>query len=101
MTTATKEPKQKRLSGMEHSELEKAAELFVENKERVAELKIEREQLAEKIIIEMKKSGKNHLVITAAGENYSFEVIPGEERLSCKKETRSPQTNGSAEDDDE
>lgn len=90
MTAATKEreTKQPRLEGMEATPLEKACEDFIENKIEQAELKLEREGLSEKILIEMKKVGKDRLVISHSGENFSFEIVQGEDALSCKKETR-------------
>ena len=92
MTTATKEkePKQGRLDGMKATALEKATEVFIENKIELAELKVERDSLAEKILTEMKKEKRTSLVISHDGENFSFEIIPGEDRITCKKETRSP-----------
>ena len=92
MVTATKEnePKQNRLKGMEATSLEKATEVFIENKIELAELKVQRDELADKILIEMKKEKRTSLVISHDGENFSFEIIPGEDRITCKKETRSP-----------
>lgn len=92
MTTATKdrEVKQKRLAGMEATPLEAACEKFIENKIEQAELKKERDELSGQILIEMKKVGKDRLILSHGGENYSFEIVHGEDNLSCKKETRTP-----------
>lgn len=93
MTTDAPErtSKQSRLPGMEATALEKACEDFIENKIEQAELKIERDELSQKILVEMEKAGKDKLIISHSGENYSFEVVHGEDNLSCKKETRTPQ----------
>jgi len=97
--TTEKEPAQNRLPGMEATPLEKATEIFIENKIKIAELKKERDELSNKILIEMKKEDKQSLVISHAGDNFLFEILIGEDRLACKKETRSPVAKEEKTDD--
>lgn len=95
MTTQTKERelKQPRLDGMEPTKLEELCEKYVENKIHQANLKLERDQLSKDILTEMHVEKRERIVISNGGENYSFEIVIGEDGISCKKETRSPRPN--------
>lgn len=72
------------------TDLMEAAQRFVEIKNNIAELKIDLNQQQEKILIEMKKEGRDTLVVTVGGENYFFEVKHNEDQLRCIKQTKSP-----------
>jgi hypothetical protein len=74
------------------TELSKVVEKFVENKIEMAELKVEKDEIQDKLMIEMKKAGKTLLKIEHAGENWIVELLSSEEKIRCAKETKTPGT---------
>lgn len=93
MTTATAtkpKPKQGRL--IDPTPLEEATEKFVDLKIEQAEIKLQLEEYGNRVLAEMKKEKRDKLTIAHEGLRFTFEIVPGEDRLSCKKETREPAT---------
>lgn len=78
------------------NDLRLACEDFIKNKQAIATLKLDSNGKAEKIIIEMKKIGRSSIILSEGGDNWRFDVIHSEDKLSCRKETRQPaeQTEG-------
>jgi len=80
---------QQELPGMpEETELGKAANKFVAEKEMVAASKLRSAELEKEILGEMKKAGVPRFKVSAGGENYEFELVPGQDALRCAKITK-------------
>lgn len=80
---------QQELPGMpEETPLGKAAKSFIAVKERIAESKLQSEELEKEILTNMKAESVPHFKVTAGGENYEFELVPGTDGLRCAKITK-------------
>ncbi len=80
---------QPELPGMpEETALGKAAKNFIAVKERIAEAKLQIEDLEKEILKEMNEAEVPHFKVTAGGENYEFELMRGTESLRCAKMTK-------------
>lgn len=70
--------------------LSKAVDDFIDNKIEIGQLKESQVELEEKILIEMKKEGRELLTVTHGGEQWEFEVLHNQEKLRCAKKTKTP-----------
>ena len=92
MPSAVKDkPKQQRL--IDPTPLEDATDKFVDLKIEQADIKLKLDEYGTRVLAEMKKEKRDKLTITHDGLRFTFEIIIGEDRLSCKKETREPATD--------
>ena len=81
--------KQIELPGMpEETPLGHAAKKFVAEKEMVAESKLRSAELEKEILANMKLENVPRFKVSAGGENYEFELVPGEDALRCAKITK-------------
>lgn len=72
------------------TELGKAAQAFVEVTAAIADLKNKRDTAEEKVLVEMKKEGRETLTVTVGNDNWFFEIKHEEDKLRCVKQTRQP-----------
>jgi hypothetical protein len=72
--------------------LSKAVDSFIENKVEMAELKVEKQEIEDKILIEMKKEGRDLMSIPHDGETYIFEIVKGEDKLRCAKTSKTAES---------
>lgn len=80
---------QPELPGMpEESALGQAAKRFVAVKEEIAAAKLRSADLEKEILTEMNNAGVKHFKVSAGGENYEFELVPGTDGLRCAKITK-------------
>ncbi|KKN10508.1 hypothetical protein LCGC14_1035930 [marine sediment metagenome] len=99
MTTATKpKPKQQRL--IDPTPPEEVTDKYVDLKIEQAEIKLNIEEVGDRVLAEMKKEKRDKLTIAKDGLRFTFEIIIGEDRLSCKKETREPATSANEGNED-
>lgn len=83
--TASKVNEQLKFEGMSQSEVGKLGETYLRHKIIIKESQEELLQLSEKIIIEMKKQGRQTLVLNDEDGIYTFEITNGTERLKVGK----------------
>ncbi len=80
---------QSELPGMpEETPLGVAAKKFVAEKEAIAAAKLRSAELEKEILKEMKLANVPRFKISAGGENFEFEIVPGEDALRCAKITK-------------
>lgn len=80
---------QQELPGMpEETPLGIAANKFVAEKELIAASKLRSAELEKQILTEMRNEAVPRFKISAGGENYEFELVPGEDALRCAKITK-------------
>jgi len=70
--------------------LSKAVDDFIDNKIEIGELKESQSELEDKILIEMKKEGRDLMTVTHGGEQWEFEVLEESTKLRCAKKTKTP-----------
>lgn len=87
----SKRPKQMTIPQAD-TELSKAVEAFIDNKIEMAELKEEQAQVEDKIVLEMKKEGRDLMSIPHDGESYVFEIVKGDDKLRVAKTSKTPQS---------
>jgi hypothetical protein len=71
-------------------DLQKACDEVIDLKIAKAEIKVKMEQACDKVIIEMKKSGRDLLKLSHSGETWEFRVLSSEEALRVAKVTKTP-----------
>lgn len=71
-------------------DLQKACDEVIDLKVAKADIKIKMEQACDKVIIEMKKSGRDLLKLSHGGETWEFRVLSSEEALRVAKITKTP-----------
>lgn len=80
---------QQELPGMpEETPLGHAAKRFIAVKEQIAAAKLQSDELEKEILTQMKAAGVPHFKVSAGGENYEFELVPGVDGLRCAKITK-------------
>lgn len=93
---------QMELPGMpEESPLGQAAQRFVGEKETIAAAKLRLGDIEEDILVEMKKANLPKFKVSAGGENYEFELVPGHDALRCAKITRTKKAGEKTEGGEE
>lgn len=80
---------QPELPGMpDETPLGHAAKRFVAEKEGIAAAKLRSDELEKEILKNMKLENVPRFKVSAGGENFEFEIIPGEDSLRCAKITK-------------
>ncbi len=80
---------QAELPGMpEETALGVAAKKFVAEKEAIAAAKLRSVELEKEILTNMKLENVPRFKISAGGENFEFEIVPGVDGLRCAKITK-------------
>jgi hypothetical protein len=85
----TEMPKQKMIKDVATPLMETAQE-FVEIKTELQEKKIKLKETKDKVLIEMKKEGREMLTVTVGVDNFIFTVDHKSDDLKCVKQTKSP-----------
>lgn len=75
---------------MPETPLGKVATTFVDVLRDIANLKLKKKEAGEAVLEQMRKDGRERLVITVNTDNYLFEIKHGVDELVCQKQTRSP-----------
>ena len=84
-----KKAKQTSIPGTD-TPLSNAVDDFIDNKIEIGELKEAQSELEDKILLEMKKEGRDLLTVTHDGEQWEFEVLEEASKLRCAKKTKTP-----------
>ncbi len=87
--------KQKEFDGLEFDKIKdtplgKATRTYLDKKQEMEQITLDLETVRKDVIEQMRAIGKTTLKIAIDGERHVFSIVEAQERLSVKKESKTP-----------